>query len=360
MRVDRHEGGTQVMEHREPPRIGAGDGRLGAAVENPASGVRLRMFDPFRGRSRVDPLRLGATALGLLVVAAMVVYALSRATSGAVAWLHRQSQYQFAFSNIELVRELPRWYRGGQREFLARVQRSSGTREHISLLEVRPDRIATAFKLEPWVEEVTRVTYGPGRVAVELRFREPVAWVKLPAGQPQIIDGQGRLLPSEDVDVELVGPIVQITGLDLAAPADSRAGVVWKSKSPEPDVDRVDERIVAAGRLARFFREHALGDGAAGSKSLRMIEIIVTDFADRGLFVVNSEGTVFCWGSAPGSEAPREESADEKWQILLRWSEQAGDHTLPREDYWDFTAKGLEHRCPRSHHPRHTEPATGQ
>ncbi len=342
------------MEHREPPRIGAGDRRLGAAVENAASGVRLRAFNPFRGRARVDPIRLAVTAILLLVVAAALVYALSRALSGAVAWLHRQSQYRLAFSDIELVRELPAWYRGGKREFLARVRRSSGNSEHISLLEVRPDRIATAFKLDPWVEEVTRVSFAPGRIAVDLQFREPVAWVKLQRSQ-QLVDGQGRLLPSEDVDLELVGPVLQITGLAVAPPADSRAGVVWKSRSGGPDLDRVDERIVAASALAGFLRQRARSDLAAGSKSLRMIEIIVTDFAVRGLFAVNSQGTVFCWGSAPGAEGPREPGAAEKWQILLRWEQSPVNHALPEEDYWDFTAKGLEQRCPGSHHPRHTE-----
>ncbi len=88
-------------------------------------------------------------------------------------------------------------------------------------------------------------------------------------------------------------------------------------------------------------------------KRLRIVQIIVTVFAARGLFAVNSEGTVFCWGSAPGSEGPREPGAHDKWQILLRWAQSTADHTLPEEDYWDFTAKGLAHRCP--HHPRHPE-----
>jgi hypothetical protein len=354
MQVDRDDGGIQVMEHREPPRIGAGDRRPAAAVENATSDVRLRAFDPFRGRARVDPIRLAGTALVLLVVAAMLVYALSRATSGAVSWLHRQSQYRLAFSDIQLVRELPAWYRGGKREFLARVRRSSGNPEHVSLLETRPDRIATAFKLDPWVEEVTRVSFGPGRIAVDLKFREPVAWVKLQSSQ-QLVDGQGRLLPSEDVDVDLVGPVPQITGVQLTPPADTRAGVVWKSRSGSPDAERVDERIVGASGLASFLRERGRSERAAASKSLRMIEIIVTDFAARGLFAVNSEGTVFCWGSAPGAEGPKEPGAEEKWQILLRWEESPGKHTLPEEDYWEFTARGLEQRCPGSHHPRHTE-----
>ena len=342
------------MEHREPPRIGAGDRLSAATVENGASGVRLRAFDPFRGRARVDPVRVGATVLGLIVVAAMAVYGLSRATSAAVAWLHRQSQYRLAFSDIQLDRELPAWYRGGKREFLARVQRSSGNPEYLSLLGVRPERLATAFKLDPWVEEVTKVTFGPGRIAVDLKFREPVAWVKVEGGQ-QIVDGHGRLLPSDDVDVQSAGPLILITdtGHELTRPAEFRAGVVWKSKSAGEDVERIDERIVAAAGLSRFLREHLPREPAAGSKTLRIDQIIVTDFARRGLFVLNAEGTLLCWGGAPTSEAPRELTADDKWQILLRWSGLTADHTLPEGDYGEFTAKGLVQRCPRTHQPRH-------
>jgi hypothetical protein len=164
-------------------------------------------------------------------------------------------------------------------------------------------------------------------------------------------------LPSEDVDVESAGPLLQLTGEGLTSPVDSRAGVLWKSKSAGEDVERVDERIVAAARLARFLKEHVGSDRAAVSKALRMNVIIVTEFAGRGLFVVNSEGTVLCWGSAPGSEGPREPMAGEKWQILLRWSGLAIDHTLPEDDYLEFTAKGLVRRCPRSHQPRHNERA---
>jgi hypothetical protein len=358
MRVERDDGGIQVMEHREPPRIGAGDRRGGGGVEG-ADGpvpVPLRAFDPFRNRTRVVSVRVAVTAVAALGVAALLVYVGSRATGGAVAWLHRQPKYQLAFDDVHLVHELPGWYRGGKREFLARVRRSSGNPARISQLEVRPDRIATAFKLDPWVEEVVKVTYAPGRIAVDLRFREPVAWVKLEGGQQQIVDGQGRLLPTEDVDVELVSPVIKITGggSALTPPADPRAGVVWKSKAGGADPDRVDERIVAAAGLARFLRQHLQTEGAGGSKALRMDEIMLADpkdFGNHSLFMVNAEGTLFWWGSAPGSETGREPSAHEKWQMLLRW-----DETVPREavaegDYLAFSAKGLSQLCPHRKGP---------
>jgi hypothetical protein len=354
MQVDRDEGGIQVMEHREPPRIGAGDRRSGGGVESAASAARLRGFGPFGSRARVGSARLALAALAAACVAGIVIYAVSRATIGAVGWLHRQSQYQLAFDDVDLVRELPGWYRGGKREFLGRVRRSSGNLARISQLEVRPDRIATAFKLDPWVEDVIKVTYGPGRIAVDLKFREPVAWVKLASGQLQIVDGEGRLLPSEDVDAELVAPLVKIHGAALTPPADPRAGVVWKSKAGGADLDCVDERIIAAAGLAKFLRQHLDGEGAGGPHALRMTEIMLADpkdFGPRSLFTVNALGAVFWWGSAPGSETSREPTAHEKWQILLRWNETSRKESLADGDYWAFSTKGLSRVCPHPNGP---------
>ncbi len=340
------------MEHREPPRIGAGDRLAGAAVEGPAAHGRLRAFDPLRSRARVFSTRLTITTLAATCLTVLLVYLGTRAAGAVAAWLHRQSQYQLAFDDIQLVRELPAWYRGGKREFLSRVRRSSGNPERISQLEVRPDRIAKAFKLDPWVEEVFKVSYSPGSISVDLKFREPVAWVELASGQQQIVDGQGRLLPSEDVDIELVSPVVKITGAELTAPADPRAGVVWKSTAGAADPDRADERIVAAAGLAAFLRQH-LGDlGPERPLALRMTEIRLADakrFGQQRLFTVNAQGTIFWWGSAPGSESPREPTAHEKWQILLRWNETPPKRALDDGDYYSFSTKGLSAVCP---HPK--------
>ena len=59
MRVERDDGGIQVMEHREPPRIAAGDRRFDGAIEEPASSFRLRAFDPFSDRRHIDLVRAG-------------------------------------------------------------------------------------------------------------------------------------------------------------------------------------------------------------------------------------------------------------------------------------------------------------
>ena len=123
MRVDRDDGGIQVMEHREPPRIPLGDRRFDGAIEESKSGFRLRTFDPFRDRRRIDLLRAGLIALAAIAVVALLFYIGSARQSPPFIGCIAQSQYQVAFDQIELVDDLPSWYRGGKREFLSRVRR---------------------------------------------------------------------------------------------------------------------------------------------------------------------------------------------------------------------------------------------
>jgi hypothetical protein len=349
MQGDPDDGGIQVMEHREPPRIAAGDRRFDGAIEEPPTSFRLRAFDPFSDRRHIDLLRAGLMAAAALAITALVFYLGSRATNAAVMWLHRQSQYQVAFEEIQLAQELPSWYRGGKREFLGRVRERSGQSVSLSQLEVKPDRLAVAFKLDPWVEEVVKVSYAPGKILVDLKIREPVAWVKLDSG-PQLVDGEGRLLPTEDVDFDPAGPLLKITGLDLTPPADSRAGVVWKSKSKSPEIEKVDERMVAAAGLARFFTQQGRNAGKS-SPALQMIEIIVTEFGGRGLFVLNANGALLCWGRAPRAERPRELTATEKWQILRTWAESSAGIVLATGDYWEFSPRGMSLVCTHPHGP---------
>ena len=85
------------MEHREPPRIPLGDRRFDGVIQESKTGFRLRTFDPFRDRRRIDLLRAGLIAMAAIAVVALLFYMGSRAAIAAVHWLHAQSQYQVAF-----------------------------------------------------------------------------------------------------------------------------------------------------------------------------------------------------------------------------------------------------------------------
>ena len=123
--------------------------------------------------------------------------------------------------------------------------------------------------------------------------------MKLAGGGQHLVDREGTVLSVEDVELDAFEPLATVSGQGLTAPSDARSGIVWKSRS-STGPDEVDERIVAAARLARFLKQEFNRQRADSSSDLRMIHIITTDFGRRGLFVLNSKGTEFCWGSEPG------------------------------------------------------------
>jgi hypothetical protein len=339
------------MEHRELPRIASGDRPARGALQETAGRFRLRRFDPDRDPRELDFGRAGLLTLVFVAGTAVLLYVAFTANRIAVGWLHHQPQYQFSFSHLRLVPEPPSWYRGGSQEFLKRVHSGAGEPERFSTLEVTPERIALAFKNYPWVEDVRKVTYAPGRICVELRYRQPVGWVDLRNGKQQIVDDKGIILAVEDVDVDQLGQVPKISGDGLSPPSDPRAGVVWKSIAAPTDVAEAEPRILAAARLAGFLRAENRAQDAASSPALRVLEIIVTERASPGLFLINAEGAAIWWGRAPGDEGPGALSADQKWAMLVNWQRSTRSRVLKEGDYWAFSKKGVYHVCPSAHPP---------
>ena len=195
---------------------------------------------------------------GIIALAAGLVWA--RRTS--LDWLANQPQYQIPFDQIQLVDDAgrpaqpPRWYRGGSQAFLENVRIDSQEPDAVPVLQVAADRLSQAFKNYAWVREVTRVAYEPGTIRVELRYRQPVAWVQLRGTEQIMVDDKGTILPAKDIDVSALGRVIMIFGDThdggLAPPADRRFGVKWKTREQGSELEKVDERILAAARLASF------------------------------------------------------------------------------------------------------------
>ena len=74
-----------------------------------------------------------------------------------------------------------------------------------------PDRLALAFKKDAWVEDVVKVGYAPSSILVDLRYRQPVAWVELRQGSSRSSMRKGFSCPAEDVDLEKLGQLIRIT-----------------------------------------------------------------------------------------------------------------------------------------------------
>ena len=115
------------MEHREPPRIAAGDRRSGGAVENASGRFRLRAFDPFRSRARPWSGPAGRGNSGGCCASPQC---------SSTADLERRAARLAGFiasRSINLRSKISSWFArfrggiaGGKREFLSRVRRSSG------------------------------------------------------------------------------------------------------------------------------------------------------------------------------------------------------------------------------------------
>jgi hypothetical protein len=365
----RTDGGIKVMEHREPPRADPNDRPFVGATEHPVGRFRLRRFDEAGDRRKIDYHRAGMFVLAGLALVTGLAYLGYRVKRATLNWLAHQPQYQLPFDRIELAAEIPRWYLGGSRAFLERVRRGAGEPETVAVLDVSPDRLALAFKKYAWVEEVNKVAYGSGRIRIDVRYRQPVARVQLRGGEQKIVDRHGIILPAEDIDVAMLGQVITITGDvrygGLAAPADARAGVIWKSPGDGSGRFRVDERIVAACKLAAFLLQDQQAKDGQRYPALRLSEIIVTDFYvhGRGLFVVNDERATIRWGDAPGDTPVGMLSAEEKWAILRQWRETTRSRFLEREDYWSFSKRGLDHVCPHRtdpHRPKEFSERPGQ
>jgi hypothetical protein len=343
------------MEHREPPRIASSERQVDAAADLAGGRFRLRRFDAIGNSRKFDYSRASLLVVAGLALAVALVYLTDRARRVAVAWLAHQSQYQLAFDRIELAPEPPPWYQGGRHAFLKGVRLAAGERENVAVLDESPDHLAIAFKKYAWVEEVVKVAYGPSRIRVDLRYRQPVAWVRLRDGNQKVVDRNGIILPAENVDVAVLGQVIEISGDisagGLAAPSDPRSGVIWKSAGDGTGLGQVEERIVAASKLAAFLTQAAQANDAQQYPSLHVIRIVVTDFRARGLFVVNAEGAAILWGDAPGDEPTGKPTAEEKWVILRHWRETSPSRFLETGDYWAFSKRELRHVCPHMKDP---------
>jgi hypothetical protein len=269
------------------------------------------------------------------------------ASKSAVGWLHVQPQYQIPFDRIELVTAPPDWYRGGSRAFVEQVRRADGKFEAVPLLDVSPERIATAFKKCAWVEDVIKVDFRPDAIRVWLRYAQPVALVVLAHGERHFVDEKGALLPGDDIDLDRLGQVAQITGDDtLKPPVKPQPGMPWKKEGDSSGVEQDDDRIAGAARLASLIRKKAEPRTVGRTGSLRIVEIMVNDYDHHGLFLVNGEGAIIWWSAPPGKEQPGQATADEKWEMLREWAQKAIGATLPPGDYWAFFKDGLRPICP--------------
>jgi hypothetical protein len=248
-------------------------------------------------------------------------------------WLHSQKQYETTFTAITLDPPPPSWYHGAADGFLRRV-RESAQRPDVpfSALDVDLAELDREFRLYCWVKRVRRVEREyPNRIVVHLDYRIPMARAAL-AVKPirALVDADGVILPWEDVDEEMAKQLPLICGPD--PPFEPRAGRAWLSSDGKPD-----ERLLAAVKLAAFL------ESARASRPLELLsQVKVIHSAPKdGLFIETGESTLVYWVDAPGAERPGSLTAEQKWEMLLRWFPNRPKAPILRPYYLAFRKEGV-------------------
>ncbi len=106
----------------------------------------------------------------------------------------------------------------------------SGEFQTFSALDFDREHLLLRFKRYIWVEKVLHVTVThPNRVTVQLEYVEPVAMERL-ADRPErtIVNGDGVILPREDIDFGRVGPLIQLYRFE--PPVAPTFGETWKTQ----------------------------------------------------------------------------------------------------------------------------------
>lgn len=230
--------------------------------------------------------------------------------------LSSRPEYRLHFGEIE-VTEPPYWV---PPDLLHQVREKAGLPEELSLLDpTLTETVAKAFARHPWIAEVVQVRKSyPPRVRVEVRYRRPVAMVRVKAGLYPV-DEHGILLPPTDfspADAQRYPLIQNITSTPRGA-----AGVTWG-----------DLTVLGAARLA-----DALGDQW---KNLQLTAVLAPtptkakiEIDDLQYELVTTGGSRIVWGRVPGSTHPGELTAAQKIGRLQKYLSDFGSFDQPHGPY---------------------------
>lgn len=319
-----------MIEHREPPALESVESRASL----PGPGV-----PPVRRWAR-DRLALAAGLAALVLIVVGVLGWLG--TRAAVSWLNNQDDRICRFADIELDPPPKPWMKSGSRWLLERVQDRFGGDDALPVLSVDLDRLRDAFRVCPWVEDVQAIERKfPNRLIVHLRYREPVAFIRLNAATVYL-DKDGVVLPEDDVDpnqgallrLVFLEPLDAVPGLPLQA----RLTIAGSSEEPLPA-----QRIQEAARLAQFLKPRRDPSSPAAA---RFVIQHLAPLGSRRLCLYIGEGIWVNWGETPGSEPAGTPTAEEKWVMLEDWVDRHGvaplDPVNAPQRWLYFTKSGVQ------------------
>jgi hypothetical protein len=228
--------------------------------------------------------------------------------------------YRIKVENIQMTPQPP-WIRTDVREEIVRDN-------HLDDLTIF-DKGATiqvyrAFESHPWVAKVLRVSkHPPARLNVDLEYRQPVAWVEVPATKPDDrggvipIDAFAHVLPTRDFTSSDLQDYLRIAITDVSP--FGLAGTPWG-----------DARVMTAAKIAKLL------DGTWKALRLYRIQLALEPGPQSAgfepLFELETDSRKrILWGRGPGAEASDEPAAVLKVARLKQLAEATGslDHLPP-------------------------------
>ncbi|MFO1020965.1 MAG: hypothetical protein U0903_09745 [Planctomycetales bacterium] len=251
----------------------------------------------------VRPSRLRRWLHPAPIVVSLVFVAVVVAVTTAPRWLpdlNRNPAYQVRAEQIRITPPPP-WV---PQDFVQRVLTDSKLPETLSLLDRDlVEEVANAFRRHPWVSKVEKVHKGyPGELSVEMRYRYPVAMVRV-TNRLFPIDEQGVLLPEQDFTPEEAALYPQITKIASAPPL--QAGQVWKDPL-------VKEGAQIATHLATNWKDFHLETIAAPSPE--------AGEEDKSFSLWTTGHTQILWGRQNENPSSVELTAKQKLGRLIEYS----------------------------------------
>lgn len=236
--------------------------------------------------------------------------------------LNARDEYRVEWDDFELV-DRPDWVPSN---LVEQVMRGAEMPGQLSLLDTDlTEQVAKAFHQHPWIERVEQVRKRfPAAVEVKLRYRRPVAMVRVKQGLYPI-DARAVLLPPDDFSVTDTKRFPLI--VNVASLPQGPAGVAWG-----------DVAVTGAGRLAESLVPGDVSESYWQEFHLQAIRIPDGTQAESKLEeilyeLLTEEGSVIVWGRAPGTGHPAEVPVEKKVARLRKYLAQYGRFDYPRGPY---------------------------
>lgn len=343
------------MDQRDSTRITPAGGRPGGPLDDDGDlgldddpgNPRPRRFPRLIGEPAArshPPYRLAILLSAIVLAVVLLAAAGTRAVRRLISHVHAHPTYQLSYRDITLEPAPPRWFRGGSPAFLERVWDGAKEPHEFSSLDVDPTRLGLLFRRCAWVHKVLRVEVGhPRRVVVRLEYRTPVGVSAAADGSETWVDGEGVLLPPDDIDREAVAPVIGLHG--FPAPAEPHFGEAWNQADARGGGTRPDPRVAEAAALAGFLKERI---AELGTRLPRRPSAVVQLHGERGLILQITWGDTLAdslliyWGNDPLADpAVRELTNAQKWEQLRDWVDRSPRSAGGRSLHLWFSRQGI-------------------